>query len=589
MLKYYKLRNQLLLKMKKIVLITAALVATTGVFAKKVKIQVDMTGKTVSSNGVHVAGNFQGWAPSATPLVKEGTTMLYSTVVDINAMQVIEYKFINDNNWGAGEEAVPTISKKESAANGGSNGNRWAYIDSLKNDTTLLSFAFAGSAPMGKTALRFAVDLQKETAVSVNGVYIAGNFQDKNGASGQWKPNESRMTNLFNNNKVYEFIAIVDTTDGVEWKYLNGNDWPFNESVPTACQKGGGNSNRFHQATSASIAFGKVCFAMCAACPAAPIPTFNLTFQVDMSSSDCNGGFDSVTVAGAGAKLTSFGNGIRMSQVGATGVYRVTINLDSGEANFKFRAHKNGNTNWEGGDNRTFKLAKNDTVALTCLGSRVVGPCATKPANSSIIFYVDMIAETPAPKIYIMGTFAVPNWQAGARELTAVVGVPGVYMVKIDSICPGSFNYKFTNGDPTNKDNEEQFIDSTQRSCVESNGIGGWNRGYTRTVATPVVINYKYNTCTPGREPVGINKNTLSANLKLYPNPTSTYSVIEFNDNASNHNVQLLDIAGRIVRTYDNHKYNTLRVDKDELTSGIYFLNVSNDKNQNGSIKLMID
>ena len=77
----------------------AALVATTGAFAKKVKIQVDMTGQTISANGVHVAGNFQGWSPSATALTKEGSTDLYSTVVDINAMQVIEYKFINDNNW----------------------------------------------------------------------------------------------------------------------------------------------------------------------------------------------------------------------------------------------------------------------------------------------------------------------------------------------------------------------------------------------------------------------------------------------------------------------------------------------------------
>jgi hypothetical protein len=207
--------------MKKLLLMTAALVATSGVFAKKVKFIVDMTGRTVSPNGVSVAGNFQNWTPANSPLTKEGATMLYSTVVDINARQVIEFKFINDNNWGPGEEQVPTISKKESVANGGANGNRWAYIDSLKNDTTIISFAFSGSAPRGKSAIRFAVDMQKVTAVSANGVYVAGNFQGKyNNASGDWKPNESRMINLFNNNKVYEFIAIVDTTDGVEWKYV---------------------------------------------------------------------------------------------------------------------------------------------------------------------------------------------------------------------------------------------------------------------------------------------------------------------------------------------------------------------------------
>ena len=37
-----------------------------GVFAKKVSFVVDMTGQTVSSNGVHIAGNFQGWNPAST-------------------------------------------------------------------------------------------------------------------------------------------------------------------------------------------------------------------------------------------------------------------------------------------------------------------------------------------------------------------------------------------------------------------------------------------------------------------------------------------------------------------------------------------
>lgn len=571
----------------------AALVATTGAFAKKVKIQVDMTGQTISANGVHVAGNFQGWSPSATALTKEGSTDLYSTVVDINAMQVIEYKFINDNNWGSGEEAIPTISKKESVANGGSNGNRWAYIDSLRNDTTLLSFTFGGAAPKGKTAIRFAVDMQKVASISSNGVYVAGNFQGKyNNASGDWKPNESRMINLFNNNKVYEFIAIVDSTDGIEWKYINDNNWgPGEESIPTPCQKGGGNSNRFYQATSTSVAFPKICFSMCVACPTAPIPTYALKFQVDMSNSDCDGGFDSVTVAGAGAKLTGFGVGIKMNKVGTTGVYELTIaDLDSGEVKFKFRNHKNGNTNWEGGSDRIFNLTSAGTVDLTCFGSRTVGPCPSKPSPSKITFILDMIDETPGTEINIMGTFATPNWQAGARKLTPIAGNAGLYSVTIDSICPGSFNYKFVNGEPNAKDKEESFGDSTNRACVESNGIGGFNRVYTRTSNGAITINYKFNTCTAGRTPVnGVNENSLNASLKLYPNPTSTYTVVEFNDNSLNHDVEVMDITGRVVKTFSNHKYNTLRIDREELTSGIYFVNVRNANNETGSIKLLID
>ena len=43
---------------------------------------------------------------------------IYSLTVDIPAGQY-EYKFINDNNWGSGEEAIPLISQK-----GGGNSNR---------------------------------------------------------------------------------------------------------------------------------------------------------------------------------------------------------------------------------------------------------------------------------------------------------------------------------------------------------------------------------------------------------------------------------------------------------------------------------
>lgn len=572
---------------------TAAMATMSGLFAKKVAFVVDMTGQTVATAGVHVAGNFQGWNPSTSTLFPiPGQTGFYGNIFDINAGQVIEFKVINGgadgNDWGGGEN-IPAISRVESAANGGNNGNRWKYIDSLANDTTVINLKFASAAPAGKMALRFAVDLAKETAVDSTGVFIAGNFQGANGASGDWKQNETKMSNLYSNNKVYEYIAYVDTTAGVEFKYLNGNQWSLNESVPTACQKGGGNSNRFFQATSTSVALGKVCFGMCVACPAAPIPTYSLMFQVDMSNSNCDGGFDSVTVAGAGAKLTAFGAGLKMNQVGTSGIYTLTVNdLDSGEANFKFRFHKNGNTNWEGGDNRILPLTKNDTVKVTCFGSRVVGPCASKPATSKITFIVDFTATgapTPASKIYVMGDFTKPQWQAGAVEMMQITGKPGIYSTTFDSICPGKISYKFTNGDVNIKTNEENF-DSLNRSCVESNGIGGFNRAYVRTVATPVTISYQFNKCTAGY--TSVSEAVFANQVTLYPNPTNDYSVLAFNDNSKTHQVTIFDLAGKTIRTYNNYELATLKIERNELKAGIYFVNVVNSDNQSATMKLMI-
>lgn len=564
--------------------------------AKKVKFQVDMTGKTISPNGLHIAGNFQAaagvpagdWQPGATALTNGGSGNIYSVVVDIPAKRVYEFKFINDNNWGAGEESIPAISKVESAANGGSNGNRWIYVDSLANDTMVLPpIMFGGAAPQGKTALRFAVDLQKEASVSANGVYIAGNFQGANGASGDWKPNETRMTNLFLSNKIYEYIAYVDTTAGVEWKYLNGNDWPFNENVPSGCQKGGGNSNRFYQATSASWIAPKVCFGSCTSCPTAPIPSYKITFVVDMANTDCDGGYDSVTVAGAGPRLTSFGAGLKMMPVPSSKIFALVVDsIDSGEVNFKFRYHKNGNTNWEGGDNRIFAHTKADTIGLTCFGSRVLGACPVKPAPSTITFKVDMTNETPAV-VYVIGTFQTPNWQGGALRLAPVAGQPGIFSVTVPNVCPGVFNYKFVNGDSSNTANEEKFPDSTNRTCVEPSGVGGFNRVYTRTSATPVTLFYVYNTCKLGTN-TGINEATLNTTFKLFPNPAEAYTMVEFNDNNSSHNVVVTDLAGRVVQSFSNYKQNTLLINTDEMSKGVYFIKASNTRNESVTSKLIV-
>ena len=580
--------------MKKFLLMTAAMAATSGLFAKKVAFLVDMTGQTVSPNGVHVAGNFQGWNPSTSVLFPiPGKTGFYGNVFDINAGQVIEFKAINgganQNDWG-GAEAVPAISQKGSAANGQTNDNRWMYIDSTKNDTTLISVKFSSAAPEGKIALRFAVDLQKETAISANGVYIAGNFQGSNGASGDWKPNETKMTNLYSDkNKVFEYIAYVGNTDGVQFKYLNGNDWPQNESVPSSCATGG---NRTFQAASVSTALPKVCFGSCTACPSAPIPTYSYMFMVDMSNSNCDGGFDSVTVAGAGAKLTGFGAGLKMNQVGISKVYALTVaGLDSGEVNFKYRFHKNGNTNWEGGDNRILPLTKNDTTKITCFGSRVVGNCPSKPAPSKVTFIVDFTSPTappPASKIYLIGDFTKPQWQTGAVELTQIAGKPGVYSVTIDSICPGKISYKFMNGDVTVKTNEESYPDSLSRGCVEPNGVGGFNRTFVRTEATPVTISYQFNGCKVGFIPGTNVSEVLANNVKLYPNPTNDYSVLAFSDNAASHNVNILDLAGKVVRTYNNYELATLKIERNELKAGVYFVNVVNSNNQTATVKLMI-
>jgi hypothetical protein len=571
--------------MKKLLLMSAALLCMSGLFAKKVAFIVDMNGQTVSPNGVHVAGNFQGWNPSTTSLINAPILPpnFYGMVLDIPANQVIEFKIINGNDWPFAE-SVPAISQKGYAGtNGQQNDNRWMYIDSMANDTTMIMLKYGASAPMGKYAVRFAVDMQKEASVSADGVHLAGSLQG-------WNPATTRMTNLYDNkNKIYEIILTLDSAT-YQYKYVNGKAWGSDESVPSACNVG----NNREIAVKSDLTAPKVCYASCIACPTAPIPTYALTFQVDMSSSDCDGGFDSVTVAGAGAKLTGFGAGLKMSKVGSTGVYSITVaDLDSGEVSFKYRFHKNGNTNWEGGSNRTLALAKNDTTPITCFNSRVVGNCPSKPAPSKITFIVDFTKTVtpPASKIYLMGDFTKPQWQDGAKEMTQITGKPGIYTVTIDSICPGKLAYRFSNGDPKATGTGEPLDDSTATPCVEPNGVGGFNRAYVRTVATDVTISKLWNSCDAGFVPSSsVSELANISNLvKLYPNPTSTFTVVEFNDAAKLHNVIMMDVTGRVVRTIENYDLSTLRIDKEDLKQGVYMINITNNLNQSANVKLVIE
>lgn len=73
-----------------------------------VTFQVDMTGLTVSGNGVHVAGAFQGWNPGSTALNYSGTGGIYNVSINMDPNSSSEFKFVNGNAWGS-DEGVPGL------------------------------------------------------------------------------------------------------------------------------------------------------------------------------------------------------------------------------------------------------------------------------------------------------------------------------------------------------------------------------------------------------------------------------------------------------------------------------------------------
>jgi hypothetical protein len=96
-----------------------------------VTFQVDMSLQLVSVDGVHIAGSFQGWNPTGTPMVDMGNN-IYQVTLTLNEGEFHEYKFINGNNW-PGAELVPGECS-------GFGGNREFFVPSVNTTFDVVCF-----------------------------------------------------------------------------------------------------------------------------------------------------------------------------------------------------------------------------------------------------------------------------------------------------------------------------------------------------------------------------------------------------------------------------------------------------------------
>ena len=123
---------------------------TCFAFAKKVKFAVDLTGQPISPNGVHITGDFQeiagfpggDWTSDGTPLTQEGTSSIYSIIIDLPAFRKYEYKFVNGDKFYEAE-FIPIASR----VGYDFNDNRWIYVDSTSADTSFMLAKVAFACP----------------------------------------------------------------------------------------------------------------------------------------------------------------------------------------------------------------------------------------------------------------------------------------------------------------------------------------------------------------------------------------------------------------------------------------------------------
>ena len=225
-----------------------------------VTIYTNLSNETVSPNGVHITGSFQSelggtdWDPSTSIMVEESPGVFSFLAYLPNG--VYEYKIVNGNDLGSGENSIPAICQ-------GNNGNRFFVVDG--SDILLPPVYFNGliASENGSdlyTPVRFSIEMGS-AVIDPSGVSARGTWQEAANAGLNWQPGGNKLYDVLPNDglNIYTGLFYVPSTStSFNYKFLNGANF---ESVPTECANTIGNRDLTIDATAGTSVL--YCFGTC--------------------------------------------------------------------------------------------------------------------------------------------------------------------------------------------------------------------------------------------------------------------------------------------------------------------------------------
>jgi len=541
-------------------LLSFAFLASTAMAQIDVTFAVDMNGETVSANGVHVAGDWQeaaggaDWTPGSHELTDGDADGIYTLTVNIPAGGYA-YKYINDNDW-PGVESVPAVSQI------GGNDNRYFQLTDLGN--TLFPVPFSGSAMAGLNAVKLIVDMADVT-VEETGAHVAGDMFDP-----AWTPEATPLFKQNDGNNLWQ--VVVQVADGdYQYKFLRSNAWGTDESAPDECGDGGNRTIT----VAGDMEDGPNCYGACGPCA----ESTEITFRVDMSLSTLDYATLGVNLMGT---VTDWGDGAAMSDDDADNVYELTLGLQPGGYEFKFKV---GSDDWEGIGNRPLTVVDGEPQVLeaVCFNWPVACPDEIY-APADVTFNCDVNAEdVPAGQfVWVMGDFT--GWQDGALQMTDDDG-DGIWETTMTNFEPQIGFYKFAIGDaPNGAEWVEESGDFTEiGGCGMDNPGFSDNRFMQRTSNDAMLICFAFNTCDACL--VGIEELESLNRVEIYPNPVVGDINIVF-ENSGNYNIRLLDVTGKVILTEEVNASQTV-IGSDNLNSGVYFIQITDNDNNTVTKKIV--
>ncbi len=431
-----------------------------------ITLRVNMENEVVSGQGIHVAGNFQGWDPASTELLDIDADGIYEVTLPVEQNYLGLYTFINGNTYG-GQESVPSTCGQD---NGFGGFNRFYQVGSANAIIDVVCFGECIDcvAVLPPVDVTFRVNMQDVT-VSANGVHLAGNFQG-------FDPDATPMTDV-DSDGIYEVTVAIDANTTALYTFINGNTFGGQESVPSTCgqDNGFGGFNRIADILESDVTLATVCFSSCVDCEPIVEPlTVDVTFSVNMTEQVLTP--DGVTIIGRFID----GNNAQypMTDLNGDGIYEITLTVDANET--ILYAFVNGLTFLEEesvpeecqmigeiGEIRRFVNTTNVDLILPVVCFSSCTNCASLPTNM-ITFQVNMMNELVSPDgVHIAGNFQ--GWDPAASEMTDD-NSDGIYSITITTDEWANLNYKFING------NAWPQAESVPSTCGLPDGNGGYNR-----------------------------------------------------------------------------------------------------------------
>ena len=165
----------------------------------------------------------------------------------------------------------------------------------------------------------FQVNMEDET-VSGDGVHLAGSFND------WWDPSTTEMLDG-DGDDIYTVTISLYADEFYKFKYINGNAWGSEETVPDEC-RASNSTARFEYIGDTDYSIDAVCFGSCTDCGV--LSNYDITFRVNMQEETVTG---NIYLAG------TFNGWSNTAMTNTSGdIWEVTLSLEENSSQqYKFK------------------------------------------------------------------------------------------------------------------------------------------------------------------------------------------------------------------------------------------------------------